>query len=84
MAGAENPVVSDRPEANRFAGDGRRLDRASDGEKNTGWLLPRTVTTRSTHEILPRLAPPRFSISPGSFFTALITPPASSLLTPFA
>ena len=68
MAGAESPVVSDRPDANRFAGDGRRLDRASDDEENPGWLLPRTVATRSTHEILPRLAPPRFGISPGSFF----------------
>jgi hypothetical protein len=34
MAGAESPVVSDRPEANRFAGDGHRLERASAGEEN--------------------------------------------------
>ena len=69
MAGAESPVVSDRPEAQRFPMDSRRLERTSAGEEPHPGLPPRTVATRSTHEILPRLAPPRFGISPGSFFT---------------
>jgi len=84
MAGAESPVVPDRPEAQRFPMDIRRLERTSAGEApSQGFPLARWPPA-PTLEILPRLAPPRFGISHRSLFTASITPSAYSLLTSFA